>query len=73
MKGLFCALYTDRASHYFHTPKAGGTVSRTQLTQVGRALSQLGIEHIARFAVPAEQEGSAFVADRTGTAPGLPE
>src|SRR5512147_2708511 len=116
-EGLFCALYTDRGSHYFHTPQAGGTVSRTQPTQVGRALAQLGIEHIAayspeargrserafrtlqdrlpkelrlagitgieaanrwlaevylpehnaRFAVPAEQEGSAFVADRTGS------
>src|SRR5512147_2146748 len=116
-KGLFCALYTDRGSHYFHTPQAGGTASRRQLTQVGRALAQLGIEHIAayspeargrserafrtlqerlpkelrvaaitgieaanhwlaavylpehnaRFAVPAEQEGSAFVADRTGS------
>src|SRR5512144_738015 len=115
-KGLFCALYTDRASHYFHTPAAGGRVSRRQPTQVGRALKQLGIEHIAayspeargrservfrtlqdrlpkelrlagitgieaanrwlaevylpehntRFAVPAEQQGSAFVADRTG-------
>jgi transposase len=112
-KGLFCALYTDRGSHYFHTPTAGGKVSRTQLTQVGRALAQLGIEHIAayspeargrservfrtlqdrlpkelklaaitsveaanrwlaevylpehnaRFAVAAEQDGSAFVAD----------
>ena len=112
-KGLFCALYTDRGSHYFHTPKAGGKVSRTQPTQVGRALGQLGIEHIAayspeargrservfrtlqdrlpkelklagitsaeaanrwlaevylpehnaRFAVAAEQDGSAFVAD----------
>lgn len=47
--GLFCALYTDRGSHYFETPKAGGTVSRTQLTQVGRALQQLGIEHIAAY------------------------
>ena len=112
-KGLFCALYTDRGSHYFHTPAAGGRVSWTQLTQVGRALGQLGIEHIAayspqargrservfrtlqdrlpkeldlaaitsveaanrwlaevylpehnaRFAVAAEQDGSAFVAD----------
>lgn len=111
--GLFCALYTDRGSHYFHTPAAGGKVSRTLLTQVGRALAQLGIEHIAayspeargrserafrtlqdrlpkelrlagisdaetanrwlaevylpaynaRFAVAAEQNGSAFVAD----------
>jgi len=47
--GLFCALYTDRGSHYFHTPKAGETVSRTQQTQVGRALAHLGIEHIAAY------------------------
>jgi hypothetical protein len=114
--GLFCSLYTDRGSHYFQTPAAGGKVSKTALTQVGRALSQLGIEHIAayspqargrservfltlqdrlpkefklagistieaanewlretfiaahnaRFAVAAEQEGSAFVADAAG-------
>ena len=47
--GLFCALYTDRGSHYFTTPEAGGRVSRTMLTQVGRALEQLGIEHIAAY------------------------
>jgi transposase len=47
--GLFCALYTDRGSHYFHTPKAGEKVSKTQQTQVGRALSHLGIEHIAAY------------------------
>jgi len=112
--GLFCSLYTDRGSHYFFTPESGGKVSKTVLTQVGRALKQLGIEHIAayspqargrservfstlqdrlpkelklagidtveaanawlretymvehnaRFAIDAEQEGSAFVADR---------
>jgi transposase len=114
--GLFCSLYTDRGSHYFFTPEAGGRVSKTMLTQVGRALNQLGIEHIAayspqargrservfltlqdrlpkefklagiatleaantwlrdtfiadyntRFAVGAEQDGSAFVADTAG-------
>jgi transposase len=114
--GLFCSLYTDRGSHYFETPEAGGPVSRTVLTQFGRALKQLGIEHIAayspqargrsermfgtlqdrlpkelalagistveaanrwlsdgyiaehneRFAIEAEQEGSAFVIDATG-------
>jgi transposase len=114
--GLFCSLYSDRGSHYFFTPAAGGKVSKTVLTQVGRALSQLGIEHIAayspqargrservfltlqdrlpkefklagidtveaankwlrdrfiadyngRFAIDAEQEGSAFVVDSTG-------
>lgn len=47
--GLFCSLYTDRGSHYFHTPAAGGKVSKTALTQVGRALQQLGIEHIAAY------------------------
>ena len=47
--GLFCALYTDRGSHYFMTPKAGEKVSKAQQTQVGRALSHLGIEHIAAY------------------------
>lgn len=47
--GLFCALYSDRGSHYFHTPEAGGAVDRSRLTQVGRALAQLGIEHIAAY------------------------
>jgi transposase len=47
--GLPCALYTDRGSHYFHTPKAGEKVAKDQLTQVGRALAQLGIEHIAAY------------------------
>ncbi len=47
--GLFCALYSDRGSHYFHTPKAGGRVSKAALTQVGRALAQLGVEHIAAY------------------------
>jgi transposase len=47
--GLFSALYTDRGSHYFVTPKGGGKVDKAQLTQVGRALSQLGITHIASY------------------------
>ncbi|MCP4386555.1 MAG: transposase family protein, partial [Hyphomicrobiales bacterium] len=48
-KGLPCSLYTDRGSHYFHTPKAGGPVDKVHLTQVGRALRQLGIEHIPAY------------------------
>jgi len=48
-KGLFCSLYTDRGSHYFFTPEAGGKVSKDTPTQVGRALNQLGIEHIAAY------------------------
>jgi len=110
--GLPLSLYTDRGSHYFLTPAANGPIDRNHPTQVGRALGQLGVEHIAayspqargrserlfqtlqdrlvkelalaaittveaanrflrevylpahnaRFSVPAEQEGSAFVA-----------
>jgi transposase len=47
--GLPLSLYTDRGSHYFHTPEAGGKVNRTNLTQVGRALDHLGVEHIAAY------------------------
>lgn len=47
--GLPGALYTDRGSHYFHTPEAGGRVDKGRHTQVGRALHQLGIEHIAAY------------------------
>jgi transposase len=47
--GLFASLYSDRGSHYFLTPVAGGKVDRQQLTEVGRALKQLGIEHIAAY------------------------
>ena len=110
-RGLFCSLYADRASHYWHTPEAGGKVDKDNPTQVGRALQRLGIElipayspeargrsermfgtlqkrlpqelrlagitgideanrflkevylpqHNARFAAPAEAQGSAFV------------
>jgi transposase len=48
-QGLPCSLYTDRGSHYFFTPTAGEKVDRHALTQVGRALAQLGIEHIAAY------------------------
>jgi hypothetical protein len=48
-KGVFCALYSDRASHFFLTPKAGEPVDRQRLTQVGRALSDLRIEMIPAY------------------------
>jgi transposase len=47
--GLPMSLYTDRGAHYFHTPKAGGEIDRGHLTQVGRALRQLGVEHIGAY------------------------
>jgi len=48
-RGLFCSLYADRGSHYWHTPEAGGMVDKDNPTQVGRALEQLGIELIAAY------------------------
>lgn len=48
-RGLPLSLYTDRGSHYFHTPQAGGKADRTRPTQVGRALDHLGVEHIAAY------------------------
>ena len=48
-EGLFCSFYTDRGSHFFHTPKAGGAVDKSNVTQIGRALMQLGIEHIPSY------------------------
>lgn len=48
-KGLPSSLYTDRGSHYFVTLKAGEAVDKSRLTQVGRALARLGIEHIPAY------------------------
>ncbi len=45
-KGVFCSLYSDRGSHFFYTPVAGGPPDRTRKTQIARALGQLGIEAI---------------------------
>src|SRR6202166_958072 len=47
-QGLPMSLYTDRGAHYFRTTKAG-EIDRSHLTQVGRALEQLGVEHIGAF------------------------
>lgn len=47
--GLPCSFYTDRGSHYFTTPEAGGKVDKDRPTQVGRALRHLGVEHIAAY------------------------
>jgi len=48
-EGLFCALYSDRGSHFFLTPKAGEKVDKHRLTQVGRAMKELGIQMIPAY------------------------
>ena len=47
--GVFCALYSDRASHFWLTPKAGEVVDRQRLAQVGRALRELGVQMIPAY------------------------
>jgi transposase len=48
-QGLFCSLYSDRASHFWLTPKAGEPVDRQALTQVGRAMRELGVQMIPAY------------------------
>lgn len=48
-KGLFCALYSDRGSHFFLTPRAGEKVDKTRPTQVGRAMKELGVQMIPAY------------------------
>ena len=48
-KGLFCALYSDRGSHFWLTPKVGGKVDYHRRTQVGRALHELGVQMIPAY------------------------
>ncbi len=48
-QGSFCALYSDRASHFFWTPQAGGKVDVERPTQVGRALQELNIRMIPAY------------------------
>lgn len=48
-QGLFCSLYSDRASHFWLTPKAGEAVDRQALTQVGRAMRELGVQMIPAY------------------------
>lgn len=68
-KGLFCSLYTDRGSHFFHTAEANGPVDRTRLTQVGRALAQLGIEHIPSYSPEARGRMERFFGTWQGRLP----
>jgi len=48
-KGLFCAMYSDRGSHFWLTPKVGGKVDYHRRTPVGRALHELGVQMIPAY------------------------
>jgi transposase len=68
-RGLPSSLYTDRGSHYFLTPKAGEAVDKGQLTQVGRALAHLGIEHIPAYSPQARGRSERMFGTLQGRLP----
>jgi transposase len=68
-KGLPSSLYTDRGSHYFFTPAAGEPVDKKQLTQVGRALARLGIEHIPAYSPQARGRSERMFGTLQGRLP----
>jgi hypothetical protein len=70
--GLFCALYADRASHYWHTAEAGGKVDKDNPTQVGRALAQLGIALIAAYSPEARGRSERMFGTLQGRLPREP-
>jgi hypothetical protein len=67
--GLPCSFYVDRASQYFFTEQAGGKVSKTHLTQVGRAMYQLGIEMIPAYSPEARGRSERMFGTLQGRLP----
>ena len=67
--GLFDSLYTDRGSHYGHTPKAGGKVDKGKPTQFGRAMAELGIEMIAGYSPQARGRSERLFGTLQGRLP----
>jgi hypothetical protein len=68
-RGLFSTFYSDRGSHYWTTPEAGGKVDKKNLTQFGRALKQLGIEMIAAYSPEARGRSERAFGTHQGRLP----
>ena len=68
-KGLFSSFYSDRGSHYWHTPEAGGKVDKTNPTQFGRAMHELGIGMIAAYSPEARGRSERMFGTLQGRLP----
>lgn len=68
-RGLFGSFYSDRGSHYWNTPEAGGKVDKENLTQFGRAMRQLGIEMIAAYSPEARGRSERAFGTHQGRLP----
>ena len=68
-QGLFSSFYSDRGSHYWHTPDADGKVDKENLTQFGRAMKQLGIDMIAAYSPEARGRSERAFGTHQGRLP----
>ena len=68
-RGLFSSFYSDRGSHYWTTPVAGGKVDKDHLTQFGRAMKQLGIEMIPAYSPEARGRSERAFGTHQGRLP----
>ncbi len=68
-RGLFSSFYSDRGSHYWHTPEAGGKVDKENPTQFGRAMKQLGIDMIAAYSPEARGRSERAFGTHQGRLP----
>jgi transposase len=68
-RGLFSSFYSDRGSHYWYTPEAGGKVDKDNPTQFGRAMKQLGIEMIAAYSPEARGRSERAFGTHQGRLP----
>jgi hypothetical protein len=68
-KGLFCSFYSDRGSHYWHTPEAGGKVDKNNPTQFGVAMKRLGIGMIAAYSPEARGRSERAIGTHQGRLP----
>lgn len=68
-KGIFCSLYSDRGSHFFHTPVAGRGPDKSRKTQIARALEQLGIRPIPAYSPQARGRCERFFGTWQGRLP----
>jgi hypothetical protein len=67
--GVFCSLYTDRGSHFFLTKKAGEKIDKNCLTQIGRALKELGVTHIPAYSPQARGRSERLFSTLQGRLP----
>jgi hypothetical protein len=68
-RGLFSSFYSDRGSHYWHTPEVGGKVDKDNPTQFGRAMQQLGIDMIAAYSPEARGRSERAFGTHQGRLP----